>query len=69
MFASRAALRSGCLRGTQLLSARRYHGLAQSRFFKVSDEVRDAIATGKPVVALETTIYTHGESFCVHSWD
>ncbi|KAJ5783538.1 uncharacterized protein N7518_009215 [Penicillium psychrosexuale] len=60
MFASRAALRSGCLRGTQLLSARRYHGLAQSRFFKVSDEVRDAIATGKPVVALETTIYTHG---------
>ncbi|KAJ5202565.1 hypothetical protein N7449_004644 [Penicillium cf. viridicatum] len=60
MFASRTALKSGCLRGTQLSSARRYHGLAQSKFFKVSEEVRDAIATGKPVVSLETTIYTHG---------
>ncbi|KAJ5138943.1 Pseudouridine-5'-phosphate glycosidase [Penicillium bovifimosum] len=59
MFASRAALRSG-LRGAQLSSARRYHGLAQSKFFKVSEEVRDAVATGKPVVSLETTIYTHG---------
>lgn len=69
MFASRAALKSGCLRGTQLSSARRYHGLAQSKFFKVSEEVRDAVATGKPVVSLETTIYTHGESFSLHSWD
>ncbi|KAJ5415468.1 hypothetical protein N7465_004163 [Penicillium sp. CMV-2018d] len=60
MFASRATLKSGCLRGTQLSSARRYHGLAQSKFFKVSEEVREAIATGKPVVSLETTIYTHG---------
>ncbi|CAI7666825.1 unnamed protein product [Penicillium discolor] len=60
MFASRAALKSGCLKGTQLSSARRYHGLAQSKFFKVSEEVRDAVATGKPVVSLETTIYTHG---------
>ncbi|KAJ9488064.1 hypothetical protein VN97_g5247 [Penicillium thymicola] len=60
MFASRAALKSGCLRGTQLSSVRRYHGLAQSKFFKVSEEVRDAVATGKPVVSLETTIYTHG---------
>ncbi|OQE96430.1 hypothetical protein PENNAL_c0001G05815 [Penicillium nalgiovense] len=59
MFASRAALRS-CLRGAQLSCARRYHGLAQSKFFKVSEEVRDAVATGKPVVSLETTIYTHG---------
>ncbi|KAL1955358.1 hypothetical protein VTO42DRAFT_8640 [Malbranchea cinnamomea] len=30
------------------------------QFLKVSEEVRDAVATGKPVVALETTIYTHG---------
>ncbi|CAG8303262.1 unnamed protein product [Penicillium nalgiovense] len=59
MFASRAALRS-CLRGAHLSCARRYHGLAQSKFFKVSEEVRDAVATGKPVVSLETTIYTHG---------
>lgn len=29
-------------------------------FFKVSEEVRDALHNGKPVVALETTIYTHG---------
>lgn len=36
-------------------------GFANSRFFQVSEEVRDAVATGKPVVALETTIYTHGE--------
>ncbi|PYH84914.1 putative carbohydrate kinase [Aspergillus uvarum CBS 121591] len=39
---------------------RRYHGLANSKFFKVSEEVRDAVATGRPVVALESTIYTHG---------
>ncbi|KAK2824768.1 hypothetical protein FQN49_007492, partial [Arthroderma sp. PD_2] len=33
---------------------------ALNKFLKVSEEVGDAIATGKPVVALETTIYTHG---------
>jgi pseudouridylate synthase / pseudouridine kinase len=27
---------------------------------KISEEVADAVATGKPVVALESTIYTHG---------
>ena len=27
---------------------------------RVSDEVRDALAQGKPVVALESTIFTHG---------
>lgn len=27
---------------------------------RISDEVRDAIAAGKPVVALESTIFTHG---------
>lgn len=27
---------------------------------KVSEEVTDALATNKPVVALESTIYTHG---------
>lgn len=31
-----------------------------SRFFQVSEEVQQAIAEKKPVVALETTIYTHG---------
>jgi pseudouridine-5'-phosphate glycosidase/pseudouridine kinase len=33
---------------------------ARNSLFKVSEEVQDALATGKPVVALETTIYTHG---------
>ena len=47
-----------------LLNARR--GLQTSvttgrdRFLQVSGEVQDAVNTGKPVVALETTIYTHG---------
>lgn len=27
---------------------------------KVSEEVTEALATNKPVVALETTVYTHG---------
>lgn len=29
-------------------------------FLRVSDEVQEALRTNKPVVALETTIYTHG---------
>ena len=29
-------------------------------FLRISGEVTDAVASGKPVVALETTIYTHG---------
>jgi pseudouridine-5'-phosphate glycosidase/pseudouridine kinase len=28
--------------------------------YKLSPEVKDALYTNKPVVALETTIYTHG---------
>ncbi|KAF9882685.1 hypothetical protein FE257_005533, partial [Aspergillus nanangensis] len=39
---------------------RRRHDLSQSKFLQVSEEIRDAVATGKPVVALESTIYTHG---------
>lgn len=61
---ARAVLRSPrWRRGTSLPRARYLHGLKdspQSRFLNVSEEVRDAVATGKPVVALETTIYTHG---------
>jgi len=30
------------------------------KLLKISPEVEDAIATNKPVVALESTIYTHG---------
>ena len=32
----------------------------ENAFIKVSEEVREAIENQKPVVALETTIYTHG---------
>ena len=32
----------------------------ENPFVNVSEEVREAIETRKPVVALETTIYTHG---------
>lgn len=43
-----------------LRPSRCYHDFAQSKFFRVSEHVRDAVATGQPVVALESTIYTHG---------
>lgn len=33
---------------------------SNSKFFKISEEVQQAIAEKRPVVALETTIYTHG---------
>ncbi len=29
-------------------------------FLQTSEEIRNAVASGKPVVALESTIYTHG---------
>lgn len=34
--------------------------LTIAKFFKVSEEVQQAIAEKRPIVALETTIYTHG---------
>ncbi|KAH8699408.1 Indigoidine synthase A like protein-domain-containing protein [Phaeosphaeriaceae sp. PMI808] len=34
--------------------------LTNNAFFRISDEVREALNSKKPVVALETTIYTHG---------
>ena len=34
--------------------------LTNNDFFRVSEEVREALQSNKPVVALETTIYTHG---------
>jgi hypothetical protein len=36
-------------------------GFAQ--FLKISDEVKNALNAGQPVVALESAIYTHGELF------
>ena len=43
------------------LRSRRRPFSTNSEFFKVSEEVRDALHSRKPVVALETTIYTHGK--------
>ncbi|EFW22041.1 IdgA domain-containing protein [Coccidioides posadasii str. Silveira] len=50
------------VRGTFLRNHRHVRTLSRSanKFLKISEEVQDAVATGKPVVALETTIYTHG---------
>lgn len=36
------------------------HARKKPQAIKVSDEVQDAVHSNKPVVALETTIYTHG---------
>lgn len=43
---------------TRHISASATAGL--SKLLQVSEEVSDAVATDKPVVALESTIYTHG---------
>lgn len=56
--ASNALLRSARLSGA---SRRSIQSFGKS-FLQVSDEVHDAVQTGKPVVALETTIYTHGKT-------
>ncbi|KAI9045082.1 pseudouridine-5'-phosphate glycosidase/carbohydrate kinase family protein [Aspergillus affinis] len=62
MLPSRATARLCCRSAySRLLPQRRFnHSLLSSKFLNVSEEVRDAVATGKPVVALESTIYTHG---------
>lgn len=41
-----------------LPSTRRF--VSDNRYFKVFEEVRQALAEKRPVVALESTIYTHG---------
>ena len=54
--ACRSSLSS--LRKTRPVST--YHISSQSKYFRVSEEVQQALHERKPVVALETTIYTHG---------
>jgi pseudouridine-5'-phosphate glycosidase/pseudouridine kinase len=54
----RTALRHA---GIATASGRRH--LTNNGFFRVSEEVREALNSKKPVVALETTIYTHGMSY------
>jgi hypothetical protein len=42
--------------------ARTYtHGRSAATWMRLSEEVTDAMATGKPVVALESTIISHGK--------
>ncbi|KAF1930366.1 IdgA domain-containing protein [Didymella exigua CBS 183.55] len=55
---SRAAPRP-CLPQRSCTSLGRRH-LTNNGFFRVSEEVREALNSKKPVVALESTIYTHG---------
>jgi hypothetical protein len=43
------------------IASRRTITSGRSALLKVHEEVQEAIKTGKPVVALETTIYTHGK--------
>lgn len=45
-------------RALRLYSSGNLAGL--KKILRVSEEVTEALATNKPVVALETTIYTHG---------
>ncbi|KAK3337226.1 Indigoidine synthase A like protein-domain-containing protein [Cercophora scortea] len=47
-------------RYTQSASKHALHSSGLGGLLKVSEEVADAVATNRPVVALETTIYTHG---------
>ena len=39
---------------------RRWSSQANRSFLSVSEEVQEALHSKKPVVALESTIYTHG---------
>ena len=38
----------------------RQFGSSMNPYVVVSEEVREAVQQGRPVVALESTIYTHG---------
>ena len=54
----------GSIRSSLRISSESYwlkrHIHLDNECFQVSREVREAITIGKPVVALESTIYTHG---------
>ena len=52
----------GC--GSMVRTVQRRLVSTKNAFFKVSEEVQEAIRYKKPVLALETTIYTHGGFLC-----
>lgn len=51
---------SSCHRSRGLSSYSTRASIGSNPIFKVSEIVKQALAEGEPVVALETTIYTHG---------
>ncbi len=53
-------LRHAAVHTKSTSTSSRRHFSSRNDFFKLSEEVQDALQNGKPVVALETTIYTHG---------
>lgn len=55
-----STLPSPCLPAQSRLRSYTRPANQYSDLIKISPEVRHAIATNKPVVALESTIYTHG---------
>jgi pseudouridine-5'-phosphate glycosidase/pseudouridine kinase len=63
---SKPSLRPTPSRTNPVIASRRSHSSHNlpprypAQVFRVSPEVEDAVRSGKPVVALETTIYTHG---------
>lgn len=58
------ACRTGLVRakasGNTIVRPSQRHLSSNSKYFQVSEEVQQALAEKKPVVALESTIYTHG---------
>lgn len=52
-------IRLGCQRAVSPITTFRRHR-SESSLFRVSEEVKQALAERRPVVALETAVYTHG---------
>ncbi|KAF2012231.1 hypothetical protein BU24DRAFT_397180 [Aaosphaeria arxii CBS 175.79] len=60
-FPQKALIRPGISLHKSILSPKvPRRALTNNGFFRVSDEVQEALNSKRPVVALETTIYTHG---------
>jgi len=55
----RTSVRSHALVGKRRFGQRQI-SRKPNEFLQISEEIKYAVDSGKPVVALETTIYTHG---------
>lgn len=58
-----ASARLARVKSSKSLPIPRRHLASRSPLLKISDEVHQALAEKKPVVALESTIFTHGYSY------